>query len=1166
MLLYRLILILFSTLLYVCAITAQQIRINEVVASNSKLFDEDGDTPDWIELYNTSDDLIKLNQWTITDNKSKPDKWQFPDIALGGDNYLFLWASGKDRSISGSIRNHITRGDRFKYLIPNTNPNSNWNNVDYNDGGWPEGPSGFGYGDGDDATQIPTGTKSVYLRKKFTIQDVSTVAKIILHMDYDDAFVAYINGEEVSRANISGNPPAYNRLAITDHESKIYRGEKPDLFILDDVASYLKSGENVLAIQAHNISGASSDFTIIPFLSVQYNVITDEANPTPELLDLSELFLHTSFKISASEETIYLFEGSTLIDSILVKNVPPDHSTGITAQNNQVIFENTTPGKSNDSESYEGLVNETILFSKQAGNTSPFSLELSGVDPPYTIKYTTDASTPTVNSTDYTEKIPITNTTVVRARIFLANHIPSPTQTMVYHINTSHALPVIDIVTDRSNLFDTNTGIYVSGLTAENDFPFFGSNFWEDWERPIHFRYEHGDQSVAFDAGVKIFGGWSRGHPQKSMSIFARGRYGTSEFDFPFFDSRAYDKFQALVLRNSGNDWNRTMYRDAMLTSLMEGSGLDLQAYQPSVVYINGDYWGILNLREKINEHFVASKHGVNPEDIDILEKNGELIFGSNEEYLQLIQFVSEKSLINDSNYRMVEEQIDIDNMIIYQLSQIYFNNTDWPGNNIKFFKYKGGKWRWVLFDTDFGVNIWNNNAVENNTLRFALDASGPDWPNPPWSTLLFRKLIQNQEYRHKFINRLADEMNTRFLSSNFNRHIDTLANNIRPEIEAHFRRWNSDPSSWRSHINRMKAFASRRASIMKGQVLREFTLPNYHNLSIANPNPSFGVVRLNSLVIEDSFWQGDYFESVPIKLIAIPRDGYKFSHWEGKSNSIEQEIFLNLDQGSTITPIFVVDDTALLDLVINEINYKSADDHDTGDWIEIYNPSSSTKEISNWIIKDSEDDNIFTIPQNTLIAGQGYVVLARNIENFAVFHPEVTNVIGGLSLGLSSGGDQVRLYNSLGELKDSVNYIASSPWPENAAGNGYTLELLEPGLDNTLPENWGNVHEHGSPGKTNLKSTSVENIIDVNTFSISPNPSNSILNLTFNLKQASLLEILIYDVNGKLIKKMARELYSIGKQNILTDVSSLETGIYFIGIKGDKNTTFATKRFYKYN
>ena len=165
-------------------------------------------------------------------------------------------------------------------------------------------------------------------------------------------------------------------------------------------------------------------------------------------------------------------------------------------------------------------------------------------------------------------------------------------------------------MTDPGNFFDIDSGIYVFGNEADTtEYPYWGSNFWEDWERPIHVEFYEPDGELGFnvDAGVKIFGSWSRLFPQKSLAIFARGRYGYDEINYQIFPDISINSFQAFVLRNSGQDWGHTFFRDAMMQSLTaEATNVDVQAYRPAMVMLNGEIWGIHNIREKFNEHYIA--------------------------------------------------------------------------------------------------------------------------------------------------------------------------------------------------------------------------------------------------------------------------------------------------------------------------------------------------------------------------------------------------------------------------------------------------------------------------------------------------------------------------------------------------------------------------------
>ena len=186
---------------------------------------------------------------------------------------------------TSTARTLINLGDEFKYFIPTSEPNSNWSDLSFDDSSWYLGLSGFGSGDGDDATIITPVPQSIYLRKTFTINNLASISSLFLDMDYDDAFVAYINGNEVARANINGAPPAYNSGTIRSHEAQIYSGGSPERFMITDFNSILNEGENILTIQAHNQSANSSDFTIIPFLSAIVDNSTTGIEP-PAILDL----------------------------------------------------------------------------------------------------------------------------------------------------------------------------------------------------------------------------------------------------------------------------------------------------------------------------------------------------------------------------------------------------------------------------------------------------------------------------------------------------------------------------------------------------------------------------------------------------------------------------------------------------------------------------------------------------------------------------------------------------------------------------------------------------------------------------------------------------------------------------------------------------------------
>lgn len=1133
------------------SLNAQTVHFNEVITSNSTIQDEDGDYPDWFEIHNASGNAINLINWTCSDKLDEPGMWSFPDITLEADGYLQVWASGKNRG-SQIFRTLINQGDDFRYLVPNQPVDNQWKNLNFDDNSWNQGPSGFGYGDGDDNTVLQSGINSVFLRKVFTVSDAASIESLILDIDYDDGFVAYLNGQEIARANINGLNPEYNAPTLTDHEAQIYSGGLPDRFTLDNIDGLLQDGENIFCIQAHNISNGSSDFTVIPFLSAVYNVPTNDGISPPAILALEDATaIHTNFRIASEGEHLYLFDASgNFTDSLQIPKLPANISLGYPAGQTDELryFDQLTPAAVNPVEGYLGVKSSDIIFSHPGGLTDPLSLVLSGVEPSAAIHYTLDATPPTQASPIYSGPLSINENTVVRARVYQEDYLPSLPQTGSYIINASHDLPLLLLTANPPDFFDEETGIYTFGDSYQPGYPFFGANFWEDWERPIHFALyqEDGTLEANYDAGVKVFGGWSRAQDQRSLSLFARTQYGYSAFDNAFFADRPHDSYQALVLRNSGNDWNNTLLRDAALTGLMKGADLEFQAYRPTAVYFNGEYWGIYNIREKVNEHFLAAKWSVNPDEIDLLEMGGAVIHGSNEAYLNLLNFIGTSDLSIQQNYDWVNSQIDLDNFALYQAAQIYFNNRDWPGNNIKFARHSEGKWRWILYDTDFGFGTWDSEDYVLNTLDFALEPNGPNWPNPNWSTFLLRTLTESTQFRNLFVNRFADELNSRFLPEQVTEHIDSLASRIASEVPAHFDRWGAFSGDWWNRINSMKNFANQRPFYVKEHIKSEFNLPAYHELNIEITNLDEGWVQVNSLKIEVNDWLGDYFQNVPITVSAVAKQGYEFSHWIGIDvNSTLPTLEINMQSALTVRPVFQVMDSPAI--VINEINYNASDDFDTGDWLELYNNSSSNLDLSGWIMKDNDDTHSFSLPEGTVIGANAYLILTRDKARFLTEFPNLESVvIGDFDFGLSSDGDAVRLYDADAVLMDEVNYLPDAPWPAAANGEGYTLELLAPDLDNSLAESWAPVNFHGSPNQANVAVSTInpkEESFDLFSY---PNPFSDYINLEIRLERAAEVSIKLYNQDGRNLKIVDLGTLNAKEHVLEIDLDQLPSGVYY--------------------
>ncbi len=258
----------------VCALHSQ-VMINEVCSRNATILtDFDKDHPDWIELLNKGNEIVNLENWHLSDDINQPDKWIFPEILLPPDSHLVVFASDKNRkAIVDHWETVIYADEIWKYWMPDSEPDSAWKDLDFDDPDWLEGPGGFGRGDGDDNTVLPDTVATVYLRKIFNIPDTSIISFVLLHVDYDDAFVAYLNGVEIARTNIGwpGKIQQWDDFSYDVHKAKMYQGLLPDEFSIDMgvFRSIVEQGENVLAIQALNAWNNHGNFSIIPFLIIR---------------------------------------------------------------------------------------------------------------------------------------------------------------------------------------------------------------------------------------------------------------------------------------------------------------------------------------------------------------------------------------------------------------------------------------------------------------------------------------------------------------------------------------------------------------------------------------------------------------------------------------------------------------------------------------------------------------------------------------------------------------------------------------------------------------------------------------------------------------------------------------------------------------------------------
>lgn len=665
------------------------------------------------------------------------------------------------------------------------------------------------------------------------------------------------------------------------------------------------------------------------------------------------------------------------------------------------------------------------------------------------IFYTLDGTEPTSYSTPYKgDAFNLDQTTVIRALIY-QDGIKLGVITQSYIIGRNYNMAVISIVTHPDHFFSFGSGIYVKGCCADSIPPYLGANFWKGWERPINIEMYEPDNTLAFNqgAGVRIFGGFSKGLPMKSLAIIAKEKYGSKKFKYQIFPNKDIDKFNSFVLRNSGGDFNNTHFRDALLTDLTAPIDMDIQAYRPCVVYINGTYWGIHNIREKLNEHYLKDNHGVDKDSVDLLKHRGDAQCGTTKEYKKLLKFLESNSFATNEKITELDQLMEIDNYIDYNITEVYVDNGD-AGGNIRYWREQkaGARWRWILFDLDLSFGIGSNTAYKNNTLEEMTTLSNEKWPNPAWSTFIIRKLLENDSVKNVYINRFADHLNTIFSAENVNFKIDSIYNLIKDEMPYHIQKWPLSLDNWNTKVKRIKTFATERPHYLRTYLMQKFGLQDTVFVSIGDFNKSMGKVKLNSLKIKGAF-EGWYFTDVPVTIEAKPKMGYEFVKWEGWEDD-QPELTISLKQSLNITPVFKKKPKSDFRqiIVINEVSIKQDSLTPSEDWIELANTSAEQQDLSDWYIT-TDDKEKFKLPKNTTIGAHGFVVICKDRKKFQEVYDLSEDLIvqEDMDFGFGSKKDEIRLYDGDKQPVDSLVYEVKKDFEELKGIDSRNLERQNP-------------------------------------------------------------------------------------------------------------------------
>ena len=784
--------------------------INEFMASNATtICDSFGSYSDWIELYNSTDTDMDISGFGISDNLSQPMKYRFPDgTTIAAKGYLVVFCSGNEGMQNGELHapfglrsygEDVVIANRAGRIIDSysfKNQETDVSMARIPDGagefqsnsqpspGYPN--TGAGYSAFDAANRLPLG--GVYI-SEFGGSTGSVAS------DWVEIYNSTGSAVSLAGYGISNNP------------------KNPAKWVFPDIS--IEPGEYLLLYATGSADKAQKKN------------------------------LKLNFCISSTGEALFFFDpNGKLIDKLSAGRMKSGQSYGRDGSDNRFYYAEPTPGAQNG-KGYEGIT-QLPAFSVTPGIYDNAVTVAITAGEGETIRYTTDCTTPNASSEVYSGELSISKNSVIRAAAFRDGYLSGDVATATYLFRSdgvNHALPVVTLVTDPDNLWNSKTGIYATGDQFDPDAAsyadtlksatYYQAKFATEeqvdtiWEKPAAFSLfdDNGKQVFTQNVGIRIAGSFGRGRAQKGFNVIARKEYGKGSMEYPFFENRPYTEYKAVVLRAGAQDQNRSKIRDELASGLLEGTDINIlyQAYRPTVLYLNGEYWGVYFMKEKRNRFFVA-QHENTENNVDLAIGKGfkQRTYGDNSDWVSLYEYATSHDLSASDAYNYVAERMDVDSFRDYMIAEIYNGNTD--TYNFQYYRLKGGKWKFIFYDF-----CWGFQSPGHETLAFRMGKT----PSDVCSAKLFAAMLQNKGWRDSFCRRFGELLNTAFAPERVTALIEELYGYVEPEIKREREKFNKDTfmgvkqpntnlgtyEGFQSEISKLKDFAQKRPEEIKRQL-----------------------------------------------------------------------------------------------------------------------------------------------------------------------------------------------------------------------------------------------------------------------------------------------------------------------------------------------------------
>ena len=806
--------------------------------------DEFGEMVDWVELYNTTGKTISLDNYALSNNENKPLKWRFPEGAcVAPYGYYVVFCSGKDidNGPAGVAHANFKVSAEHDTIVLSDGRGRLVDRVTIDNI-----PEDCSYARNED------GTFSIHVK---TTPQLPNTASGEHQMDI---FLRALNetGVYISEVMASNDTTVANSAADYTDWIEIYNSSAEAV----DLSGYGLS-DNLGRARKWQFP----DGTII--LPGEYKLIWCDGNK--DMNSIGEL--HASYGLMKAGGFSVVLSDPTgkILDKLVLPEVPTNVSYGRTMGREGFFYYDAPTPMQPNGDGFLGYAAAPELI-------TPAGMHNQGVQVGFTLQddatiyYTTDGSDPTVTSgIPYNgQVIELNKTTVLRAKAFPANPMyhDSEITTGTYLINKYHDVPVVSVVVDPDLLWNEEYGMLADGAIDKSSFPFTNSTYRKVKEASVpytgYFEYYtvDGTQLISQGIDISLSGAYSLDLPQKSFKIRAKGAHGAKTFAAALFADRPYTEYKSLVIRSTGNDGSYARVRDGLMSRMLDAYGAEVihQAWQPVAVYLNGIYWGHMNLRERVDRYFVAQHEGLSldeADNMDILVASGAVEYGSNKEYKAMIKRLKASDPANNAEDRAyIEANIDLDNFLEYMALEMFVGNGD-PGNT-RYYRLHGidpetgerYKWKWIWYDLDWGLWESSFNSPYSYTKKNGMGQQLID-------NTIFRTVLKVPEYRDMFFRKLGDIFQT-FTTEYMTNILDECLAEMYPETEMklHFSRWaefhdkkavsewptnyTSAYAYWEKHVNRLKNVIKKRPNLLWGMIQEQFKLTNAQMEEYFGPRP----------------------------------------------------------------------------------------------------------------------------------------------------------------------------------------------------------------------------------------------------------------------------------------------------------------------------------------